>query len=79
MVKGLGAGFSSVYSHFASPLSVRRPVQLAVWLTVITPRQHADGKRERLQLEHQQHHVFGQMMYQTGSGATATQTRDGIW
>ncbi len=79
MVRGLGAGFSSVYSHFLPLLSARLPVRQVVWLTVITLRQHADGKRERLQLEHQQHPSFGQMMYQTGSGATATQTRTVIW
>ena len=37
MVRGLGAGFSSVYSHFASSAISRPPVRQAVWLTVITP------------------------------------------
>ncbi len=52
--------------------------QQAVRLTGMTRRQHADGKRERLQLEHQQHHVvWSDDVPGTGSGATATQTRDG--
>ncbi len=35
-----------------------------------------DGKRERLQLEHQQHHVVWSDV-PTGGGQTATQDRDG--
>ncbi len=50
----------------------------AVWLTVITPtatcrRKNVNG----FSWSTNSTTSFGQMMYQTGSGATATQTRDG--
>ncbi|EET8197914.1 TPA: conjugal transfer mating-pair stabilization protein TraG [Escherichia coli] len=78
MVRGLGAGFSSVYSHFASS---------SITSTASAAGSVVDGNYSYGNM--QTNNVngfswstnsttsFGQMTHQTGSGATATQTRDG--
>ncbi|HCN6109386.1 TPA: conjugal transfer mating pair stabilization protein TraG, partial [Escherichia coli] len=78
MVKGLGAGFSSVYSHFAS--SAISPTASAAGSVVDGNYSYGNMQTENVNgfsWSTNSTTSFGQMMYQTGSGATATQTRDG--
>ena len=78
MVKGLGAGFSSVYSHFAS--SSISPTASAAGSVVDGNYSYGNMQTENVNgfsWSTNSTTSFGQMMYQTGSGATATQTRDG--
>ncbi|EEY5416294.1 conjugal transfer mating pair stabilization protein TraG [Escherichia coli] len=78
MVKGLGAGFSSVYSHFAS--SSVSPTASAAGSVVDGNYSYGNMQTENVNgfsWSTNSTTSFGQMMYQTGSGATATQTRDG--
>lgn len=78
MVKGLGAGFSSVYSHFAS--SSISPTASAAGSVVDGNYSYGNMQTENVnsfRWSTNSTTSFGQMTYQTGSGATATQTRDG--
>ncbi len=78
MVKGLGAGFSSVYSHFAS--SSISPTASAAGSVVDGNYSYGNMQTENVNgfsWSTNSTTSFGQMTYQTGSGATATQTRDG--
>ncbi|HGW2354516.1 TPA: conjugal transfer mating-pair stabilization protein TraG [Escherichia coli] len=78
MVRGLGAGFSSVYSHFAS--SAISPTASAAGSVVDGNYSYGNMQTENVNgfsWSTNSTTSFGQMMYQTGSGATATQTRDG--
>lgn len=78
MVKGLGAGFSSVYSHFAS--SSISPTASAAAGVVDGNYSYGNMQTENVNgfsWSTNSTTSFGQMTYQTGSGATATQTRDG--
>ncbi|EAB4093772.1 conjugal transfer protein TraG [Salmonella enterica] len=78
MVRGLGAGFSSVYSHFAS--SAISPAASAAGSVVDGNYSYGNMQTENVNgfsWSTNSTTSFGQMMYQTGSGATATQTRDG--
>ncbi|EOS1071418.1 conjugal transfer mating-pair stabilization protein TraG [Escherichia coli] len=78
MVRGLGAGFSSVYSHFAS--SSITPTASAAGSVVDGNYSYGNMQTENVNgfsWSTNSTTSFGQMMYQTGSGATATQTRDG--
>ncbi|EJA8525406.1 conjugal transfer mating pair stabilization protein TraG, partial [Escherichia coli] len=78
MVRGLGAGFSSVYSHFAS--SAISPTASAAGSVVDGNYSYGNMQTENVKgfsWSTNSTTSFGQMMYQTGSGATATQTRDG--
>ncbi|EIC3512967.1 conjugal transfer mating pair stabilization protein TraG [Salmonella enterica subsp. enterica serovar Oranienburg] len=78
MVKGLGAGFSGVYSHFAS--SAISPTASAVAGVVDGNYSYGNMQTENVNgfsWSTNSTTSFGQMTYQTGSGATATQTRDG--
>ena len=78
MIKGLGAGFSSVYSHFAS--SSISPTASAAGSVVDGNYSYGNMQTENVNgfsWSTNSTTSFGQMMYQTGSGATATQTRDG--
>ncbi|HAH2030711.1 TPA: conjugal transfer mating pair stabilization protein TraG [Escherichia coli] len=78
MVKGLGAGFSSVYSHFAS--SSISPTAGAAGSVVDGNYSYGNMQTENVNgfsWSTNSTTSFGQMTYQTGSGATATQTRDG--
>ena len=78
MIKGLGAGFSSVYSHFASSSISPTASAAGSGLTVITPYGNMQTENVNgFSWSTNSTTSFGQMMYQTGSGATATQTRDG--
>ncbi|EMX28171.1 conjugal transfer mating-pair stabilization protein TraG [Escherichia coli] len=79
MVKGLGAGFSSVYSHFASSSAIS-PTASAAGSVVDGNYSYGNMQTENVNgfsWSTNSTTSFGQMMYQTGSGATATQTRDG--
>ncbi|EOM2771231.1 conjugal transfer protein TraG, partial [Escherichia coli] len=74
----LGAGFSSVYSHFAS--SAISPTASAAGSVVDGNYSYGNMQTENVNgfsWSTNSTTSFGQMMYQTGSGATATQTRDG--
>ena len=76
--QGLGAGFSSVYSHFAS--SAISPTASAAGSVVDGNYSYGNMQTENVNgfsWSTNSTTSFGQMMYQTGSGATATQTRDG--
>ncbi|EBU9317298.1 conjugal transfer protein TraG [Salmonella enterica subsp. enterica serovar Amager] len=78
MVKGLGAGFSGVYSHFAS--SAISPTASAAASVVDGNYSYGNMQTENVNgfsWSTNSTTSFGQMTYQTGSGATATQTRDG--
>ncbi|EMX0826877.1 conjugal transfer mating pair stabilization protein TraG [Salmonella enterica] len=78
MVKGLGAGFSGVYSHFAS--STISPTAGAAAGVVDGNYSYGNMQTENVNgfsWSTNSTTSFGQMTYQTGSGATATQTRDG--
>ncbi|EJI0232457.1 conjugal transfer mating pair stabilization protein TraG [Escherichia coli] len=78
MVRGLGAGFSSVYSHFAS--SSITPTASAAGSVVDGNYSYGNMQTENVNgfsWSTNSTTSFGQMMHQTGSGATATQTRDG--
>lgn len=78
MVKGLGAGFSGVYSHFAS--SAISPTAGAAAGVVDGNYSYGNMQTENVtgfSWSTNSTTSFGQMTYQTGSGATATQTRDG--
>ncbi|EAW1744645.1 conjugal transfer protein TraG [Salmonella enterica subsp. enterica] len=78
MVKGLGAGFSGVYSHFAS--SAISPTASAAAGVVDGNYSYGNMQTENVNgfsWSTNSTSSFGQMTYQTGSGATATQTRDG--
>lgn len=78
MVKGLGAGFSGVYSHFAS--SAISPTAGAAAGVVDGNYSYGNMQTENVNgfsWSTNSTTSFGQMTYQTGSGATATQTRDG--
>lgn len=78
MVKGLGAGFSGVYSHFAS--SAISPTASAAAGVVDGNYSYGNMQMENVNgfsWSTNSTTSFGQMTYQTGSGATATQTRDG--
>ncbi|ECG2029232.1 conjugal transfer mating pair stabilization protein TraG [Salmonella enterica subsp. diarizonae serovar 50:z52:z35] len=78
MVKGLGAGFSGVYSHFAS--SAISPTASAAAGVVDGNYSYGNMQTENVNgfsWSTNSTTSFGQMTYQTGSGATATQTRDG--
>lgn len=78
MVKGLGAGFSSVYSHFAS--SSISPTASAAGSVVDGNYSYGNMQTENVNgfsWSSNSTTSFGQMTYQTGSGATTTQTRDG--
>ncbi|EPH4696271.1 conjugal transfer mating-pair stabilization protein TraG, partial [Escherichia coli] len=78
MVRGLGAGFSGVYSHFAS--SAISPTASAAGSVVDGNYSYGNMQTENVNgfsWSTNSTTSFGQMMYQTGSGATATQTRDG--
>lgn len=78
MVRGLGAGFSSAYSHFAS--SAISPTASAAGSVVDGNYSYGNMQTENVNgfsWSTNSTTSFGQMMYQTGSGATATQTRDG--
>ncbi|EAR1299120.1 conjugal transfer mating pair stabilization protein TraG [Salmonella enterica] len=78
MVRGLGAGFSSVYSHFAS--SAISPAASAAGSVVDGNYSYGNMQTENVNgfsWSTNSTTSFGQMMYQTGSGATVTQTRDG--
>ncbi|ECK7456444.1 conjugal transfer protein TraG [Salmonella enterica subsp. enterica] len=78
MVKGLGAGFSGVYSHFAS--SAISPTASAAAGAVDGNYSYGNMQTENVNgfsWSTNSTTSFGQMTYQTGSGATATQTRDG--
>ncbi|EIK2676556.1 conjugal transfer mating pair stabilization protein TraG [Salmonella enterica] len=78
MVKGLGAGFSGVYSHFAS--SAISPTAGAAAGVVDGNYSYGNMQAENVNgfsWSTNSTTSFGQMTYQTGSGATATQTRDG--
>lgn len=78
MVRGLGAGFSSVYSHFAS--SAISPTASAAGSVVDGNYSYGNMQTENVNgfsWSTNSTTSFGQMMYQTGSGATTTQTRDG--
>lgn len=78
MVKGLGAGFSGVYSHFAS--SAISPTAGAAVGVVDGNYSYGNMQTENVNgfsWSTNSTTSFGQMTYQTGSGATATQTRDG--
>ncbi|EKO4980933.1 conjugal transfer mating pair stabilization protein TraG [Salmonella enterica] len=78
MVKGLGAGFSGVYSHFAS--SAITPTAGAAAGVVDGNYSYGNMQTENVNgfsWSTNSTTSFGQMTYQTGSGATATQTRDG--
>lgn len=78
MVKGLGAGFSGVYSHFAS--SAISPTAGAAASVVDGNYSYGNMQTENVNgfsWSTNSTTSFGQMTYQTGSGATATQTRDG--
>ncbi|EOZ9901302.1 conjugal transfer protein TraG N-terminal domain-containing protein, partial [Escherichia coli] len=75
MVRGLGAGFSSVYSHFAS--SAISPTASAAGSVVDGNYSYGNMQTENVNgfsWSTNSTTSFGQMMYQTGSGATATQT-----
>ncbi|WP_251301636.1 conjugal transfer mating-pair stabilization protein TraG [Escherichia coli] len=79
MVKGLGAGFSSVYSHFASSC-YQSDCQCRHGSVVDGNYSYGNMQTENVNgfsWSTNSTTSFGQMMYQTGSGATATQTRDG--
>ncbi len=78
MVKGLGAGFSGVYSHFAS--SAISPTASAAAGVVDGNYSYGNMQTENVNgfsWSTNSTTSFGQMTYQTGSGAIATQTRDG--
>lgn len=78
MVKGLGAGFSGVYSHFAS--SAISPTASAAAGVVDGNYSYGNMQTENVNgfsWSTNSTTSFSQMTYQTGSGATATQTRDG--
>lgn len=78
MVKGLGAGFSSVYSHFAS--SSISPTAGAAAGVVDGNYSYGNMQTENVSgysWSTNSTTSFGQMSHQTGTGATATQTRDG--
>ncbi|EFP6323234.1 conjugal transfer mating pair stabilization protein TraG [Salmonella enterica] len=78
MVKGLGAGFSGVYSHFAS--SAISPTAGAAAGVVDGNYSYGNMQTENVNgfsWSTNSTTSFGQMTYQTGSGATTTQTRDG--
>lgn len=78
MVKGLGAGFSGVYSHFAS--SAISPTAGAAAGVVDGNYAYGNMQTENVNgfsWSTNSTTSFGQMTYQTGSGATTTQTRDG--
>ncbi|EAR6709739.1 conjugal transfer protein TraG [Salmonella enterica] len=78
MVKGLGAGFSGVYSHFAS--SAISPTASAAAGVVDGNYSYGNMQTENVNgfsWSTNSTTSFGQMTYQTGSGATATQTRYG--
>ncbi|EHX2155930.1 conjugal transfer mating pair stabilization protein TraG [Escherichia coli] len=78
MIKGLGSGFSSVYSHFAS--SSISPTASAAGSVVDGNYSYGNMQTENVNgfsWSTNSTTSFGQMTYQTGSGATATQTRDG--
>ncbi|EFB5463459.1 conjugal transfer protein TraG [Escherichia coli] len=78
MVKGLGSGFSSVYSHFAS--SSISPTASAAGSVVDGNYSYGNMQTENVNgfsWSTNSTTSFGQMTYQTGSGATTTQTRDG--
>ncbi|EBV3524763.1 conjugal transfer protein TraG [Salmonella enterica subsp. enterica serovar Manhattan] len=78
MVKGLGAGFSGVYSHFAS--SAISPTASAAAGVVDGNYSYGNMQTENVNgfsWSTNSTTSFGQMTYQTGSGATATRTRDG--
>ncbi|ENY5058651.1 conjugal transfer mating pair stabilization protein TraG [Salmonella enterica] len=78
MVKGLGAGFSGVYSHFAS--SAISPTAGAAASVVDGNYSYGNMQTENVNgfsWSTNSTTSFGQMTYQTGSGATTTQTRDG--
>ncbi|EFA4225862.1 TPA: conjugal transfer mating-pair stabilization protein TraG [Escherichia coli] len=78
MIKGLGAGFSSVYSHFAS--SSISPTASAAGSVVDGNYSYGNMQTENVNgfsWSTNSTTSFGQMTYQTGSGATTTQTRDG--
>ncbi|EDF1299077.1 TPA_asm: conjugal transfer protein TraG [Salmonella enterica subsp. enterica serovar Enteritidis] len=78
MVKGIGAGFSGVYSHFAS--SAISPTASAAAGVVDGNYSYGNMQTENVNgfsWSTNSTTSFGQMTYQTGSGATATQTRDG--
>ncbi|EMK8627172.1 conjugal transfer mating pair stabilization protein TraG [Salmonella enterica subsp. enterica serovar Newport] len=78
MVKGLGAGFSSVYSHFAS--SSISPTAGAAAGVVDGNYSYGNMQTENVSgysWSTNSTTSFGQMAWQTGTGATATQTRDG--
>ncbi|EDO2095600.1 conjugal transfer mating pair stabilization protein TraG [Salmonella enterica] len=78
MVKGLGAGFSGVYSHFAS--SAISPTASAAAGVVDGNYSYGNMQTENVNgfsWSTNSTTSFGQMTYQTGSGATTTQTRDG--
>ncbi|EBR8158299.1 conjugal transfer protein TraG [Salmonella enterica subsp. enterica serovar Newport] len=78
MVKGLGAGFSGVYSHFAS--SAISPTAGAAAGVVDGNYSYGNMQTENVNgfsWSTNSTTSFGQMTYQTGSGATSTQTRDG--
>ncbi|EKC1749146.1 conjugal transfer mating pair stabilization protein TraG [Salmonella enterica] len=78
MVKGLGAGFSGVYSHFAS--SAISPTAGAAAGVVDGNYTYGNMQTENVNgfsWSTNSTTSFGQMAWQTGSGATSTQTRDG--
>ncbi|EJO1077723.1 conjugal transfer mating pair stabilization protein TraG [Escherichia coli] len=78
MVRGLGAGFSSVYSHFAS--SSITPTASAAGSVIDGNYSYGNMQTNNVNgfsWSTNSTTSFGQMTHQTGSGATATQTRDG--
>ncbi|MEI7412163.1 conjugal transfer mating-pair stabilization protein TraG [Pectobacterium aroidearum] len=78
MVKGLGAGFSSVYSHFAS--SATGPTAGAAGSAVDGNYSYSNMQTENVNgfsWNTNSNTTWGQMSYQTGTGASMTQTRDG--
>ncbi|EEQ9749005.1 conjugal transfer mating pair stabilization protein TraG [Escherichia coli] len=78
MVRGLGAGFSSVYSHFAS--SSITPTASAAGSVVDGNYSYGNMQTNNVNgfsWSTNSTTSFGQMTHQTGSGATATQPRDG--
>ncbi|WP_306341934.1 conjugal transfer mating-pair stabilization protein TraG [Escherichia coli] len=78
IVKGLADGFSGVYSHLAS--SAISPTAGAAGSVVDGNYSYGNMQTENVNgfsWSTNSTTSFGQMTYQTGSGATATQTRDG--
>ncbi|WP_320711401.1 MULTISPECIES: conjugal transfer mating-pair stabilization protein TraG [Enterobacter] len=78
MLKGLGAGFSNLYSHLAS--SAISPAATAASGAVDGNYSYANMKTENVSgnsWNTNSSTMFGQMSQQLGNGATSTQMRDG--